>query len=191
MRIVAVECSARTDGLTATMTDAVLSAARSAGAETECVHLADLTIERCRMCDPDGWGDCTREGSCVIEDDFAGLVEKLREADGLVLATPVYFGSLSESARAFTDRLRRVSIAENNRGSLGNLPTVGIAAAGGGGGGTPACMGDIEDALATAGCFILDLIPVAQRNRQYKAEVMGIAGRGLVEFIRANGAQPA
>ena len=63
------------------------------------------------------------------------------------------------------------------------MPTVGIAAAGGSGGGTPSCMASMEKVLGTPGCFVVDLVPVAQRNRHYKADVMRAAGRGLVEFI--------
>jgi multimeric flavodoxin WrbA len=183
LRILAIEASARTDGLTAEMTRAALDGAEAAGAEAEYVHLGDLAIESCRMCDARGWGRCRTEGSCIIEDDFAGLVTKLRGADGFVFATPVYFGDLSESAKAFTDRLRRISTSEATRKFLGDMPTVGIAAAGGSGGGTPSCMASIEKVLSTPGCFVLDLVAVAQRNRHYKAEVMKAAGRGLVEYI--------
>ena len=67
--------------------------------------LPEMAIERCRQCDADGWGVCRARGSCVIEDDFAGLVERMREADAIVFATPVYFSDLSESLRAILDRL--------------------------------------------------------------------------------------
>jgi multimeric flavodoxin WrbA len=167
------------------MVRAVLDGVEEAGAETETVHLADLDIERCRMCDERGWGQCRREGACVIEDDFAGVVAGLEAADGFIFATPVYFGDLSESARAFTDRLRRISTGKPDRNFLGDLPTVGIAAAGGSGGGTTSCMASMEKVLGTPGCFVVDLIPVARRNRHYKAEVMKAAGRGLVDYIRS------
>ena len=71
-----------------------------------------MTIERCRQCDDDGWGLCRREGRCIIEDDFAGLVDKIARADAVVFSTPVYFSDLSESMKAFLDRLRRTCIQE-------------------------------------------------------------------------------
>ena len=46
-------------------------------------------------------------GQCIIEDDFASIMEKIKAADVLVFATPVYFGDLSESMRGFLDRFRR------------------------------------------------------------------------------------
>ena len=184
MNVVGLDCSARRDGLTARMLDAALDGAAEAGARIERIALADLTIEHCRMCEPAGWGLCRAEGRCVIDDDLAGVVEKLLSADAFVFATPVYFGGLSESAKAFTDRLRRTAVGHEPRGYLKNLPTVGIAAAGGSGGGTPSCLADIEKALTVPGCFVVDLVPVARRNERYKAEVLRVVGRGLAAVER-------
>ena len=181
MKILAIESSSRPDGLTANMTGAALQGAGEAGAETEMVALRDHALESCRQCNETGWGDCREKGSCVIDDDLAQLVEKLQAADGFVFATPVYFGDLSEKAKVFTDRLRRLSIGKGGGEFLNGLKTVGIAAAGGSGGGTASCMVSIEKVLGVPGCFVVDLIPVARRNAAYKAEVCKIAGRGLVE----------
>lgn len=179
MNVLVIDASARNDGLTARMSEAAGAGARDTGADVTQVFLQELKIERCRMCDPNGWGDCRSKGSCVIDDDFAGLVTKLRSADRFVFATPVYFGDLSESAKAFTDRLRRISTCPDTKAFLGNLPTVCIAAAGGSGGGTPSCMAAMEKVLTTPGCFVVDLVPVAKRNESHKAEVLRIAGRTL------------
>ena len=179
MKIVAIETSSRKDGLTARMAEGALAGARETWAETELVALRDHRIEVCRQCNPTGWGNCREKGQCVIDDDFATLVGKIEEADGLVLATPVYFGDLSEKARAFTDRLRRVSVCSERKGFLKELPAIGIAAAGGSGGGTASCMVSIEKVLSTAGCLVVDLIPVARRNEHYKEEVCRIAGKAL------------
>lgn len=179
MKVLIVDASARSDGLTARMSKAAEAGARQVGATVEWVSLQELKLERCRMCEPNGWGDCRQKGSCVIDDDFAGLVERLRGADRFILATPVYFGDLSESARAFTDRLRRIGVCPDNRAFLDNLPTVCIAVAGGGGGGTPSCMGSLEKTLTTPGCFVVDLVPVARRNETYKADVLKLAGQAL------------
>lgn len=184
MKVLGIECSARADGLTARMTKAALAGAAEAGAEIECVGLADLTIEHCRMCDPAGWDLCRKEGRCVIDDDLAGVIEKMQAADVLVFATPVYFGDLSESAKAFTDRLRRTATGHDPRGYLNNLPTVCIAAAGGSGGGTATCMTALEKVLSLPGCYILDLIPVARRNEHYKADVLRLTGKALAAVER-------
>lgn len=179
MNVLIIDASARSDGLTARMSQAAGAGACEAGAEVEQMFLHDLQVERCRMCDPDGWGDCRRTGSCVIDDDFAGLVDKLRRVDRFVFATPVYFGDLSESAKALTDRLRRISICPETKGFLDNLPTLCIAVAGGGGGGTASCMAALEKVLSTPGCFVVDLVPVARRNEWYKTEVLRVGARAL------------
>ncbi len=181
MKILAIESSSRPDGLTANMANAALEGAREAGAETELVALRNHTLECCRQCDETGWGDCRTKGSCVIDDDLAELVGKVQAADGLVFATPVYFGDLSEKAKVFTDRMRRVAMGRGRGEFLNGLRTVGIAAAGGSGGGTASCMVSLEKVLSVPGCFIVDLIPVAQRNKGYKAAVCKLAGRALVD----------
>lgn len=181
MKLVAIDSSARREGLTARMTMAAVDAAKGKGASVEVLFLRDLRLERCRQCDPDGWGQCRREGTCVIDDDFASVVSKLEAADALVFATPVYFGDLSESARAFTDRLRRISVSPSKKRFLQDLPTIGIAVAGGSGGGTPSCLGAIEKVLSTPGCLLVDLIPAARRNEHYKEATVRIAVEALVE----------
>jgi multimeric flavodoxin WrbA len=178
-RILCIESSARTDGLTATLAGECLAGAREAGAEVELVRLKDLKIERCRMCDEQGWGECREQGRCVIADDFAGVVEKLRAADGLVFATPVYFADLSESMKALVDRLCRITRDEEAKKALADKPVVGIAAAGGSGNGTTHCMFQLERLLAACGALVLDLIPAAQRNRDYKPQVARLAGAAL------------
>ena len=74
----------------------------------ESIFLPKFTIERCRQCGDDGWGLCRDEGRCVIDDDLASIFEKIKKAEAVVFATPVYFWDLSESMRAFTDRMRRI-----------------------------------------------------------------------------------
>ena len=179
-KVLCIESSARTGGLTATLADECLAGAREAGAETEIVRLKDLKIERCRMCDEQGWGECRKAGRCVIADDFAGVFENLRAADGLILATPVYFADLSESMKALVDRLCRITRDEAAKKVLADKPVVGIAAAGGSGNGTTHCMFQLERLLAACGAFVLDLIPAAQRNRDYKGQVARLAGAALV-----------
>lgn len=181
MKILAIESSSRPDGLTANMVSAALEGARGAGAEVELVALRDYTLEVCRQCDETGWGDCRSKGTCIIDDDLAEIAAKVEAADGLVFATPVYFGDLSEKAKVFTDRFRRTAMGKGGGEYLNGLKTIAIAAAGGSGGGTASCMAALEKILGVPGCFVVDLIPVARRNAAYKAEVCRLAGRALVE----------
>lgn len=74
--------------------------AEAAGHEVELVRLAEQQIGFCRACD-----GCMRNGGrCVLKDDMGPILEKLRKADVLVLATPVYFYGVSAQMKAFIDR---------------------------------------------------------------------------------------
>jgi multimeric flavodoxin WrbA len=143
------------------------------------VFLPTLKIERCRQCDDNGWGLCRKEGRCVINDDMGGLVEKIKEADAVVFATPVYYSDLSESLRAFADRLRRICTHEAGRVSIKGKPAMGVCVAGGGGGGAPACCVRLEKVLATCGFDVVDAIPVRRQNLKVKLQALELAGQWL------------
>jgi multimeric flavodoxin WrbA len=141
--------------------------------------LPQLTIKRCRQCDQNGWGTCRTEGSCVIDDDLAGLVDQVRDADAVVFATPVYFGDLSESMRAFTDRLRRICFHAPDKGGMAGKPAIGVCVAGGGGGGAPSCAVSLERVLRTCGFDVVDLVPVRRQNLAMKLEILQTTGQWL------------
>jgi multimeric flavodoxin WrbA len=166
-------------GQTAQAAQAMREGLVAAGAEGELVYLPTLQIERCRQCDANGWGTCRPEGQCVIDDDLASVVERIRAADVVVFATPVYFGDLSESMRAFTDRLRRITRAQEHRQGIEGKPTVGICVAGGGGGGGPSCTVSLERVLRTCGFDVVDLVPVRRQNLDLKKGILQTTGRWL------------
>ena len=185
MNILMISGSRNPDGKTATMAEALVRGASGEGCECESVLLPEMAIERCRQCDANGCGDCRQKGTCVIEDGFARLVEKVRQADAIVVANPVYFGSLSESLRAFLDRLRRTTCHESGKvGILGTL-AVGVCVAGGGGGGAPRCVEHLQQVLTTCGFDVLDVVPVRRQNMDLKAEVLEATGRWLAHQTKA------
>jgi len=184
MKIIMISGSRNPAGKTASMADALLrgatdAAAPRAGAQCERYFLPELFIRRCRQCDEQGWGECREKGTCVIEDDFANLVEAIRRADAVVVATPVYFSDLSESLRAFLDRLRRTCMHEAGKAKVAGKPAVGICVAGGGGGGAPHCTTSLTRVLATCGFDCVDMIPVRRQNLDAKAAALSAAGRRL------------
>jgi multimeric flavodoxin WrbA len=144
--------------------------------EVERVFLPEVAVERCRQCEDNGWGICRTEGCCVIEDDFAVLVEKIREADAVAFATPVYFSDLSESMRAFLDRLRRISRHDDGQRGIEGKRAVGICVAGGGGGGAPECTVSLKKILRTSGFDVVDMIPVRRQNLDMKVDVLKTVG---------------
>jgi multimeric flavodoxin WrbA len=177
--------SAEALGTTQRVAEALLAGAGAAGAEVERFFLPDLHLERCRQCDPNGWGLCRREGRCVIEDDLATISARLRAADAIVVATPVYYGDLSESTRATLDRLRRVAAHAADHLGLPGKPAVGITVTGGSGNGSVTAAVSLERALATCGFEILDIIPVRIQNLPVKVQVLPHVGRWLVETLEA------
>ena len=179
MKFAIVLGSRTPEGQTARATDAVRRGLIDGGGEGETLYLPQLAIERCRQCEENGWGVCRTEARCIIEDDFASVVEALRGADALVFGTPVYFGDLSESMRAFTDRLRRVCFRAPDNGGMAGKPAIGVCVAGGGGGGAPSCTVSLERVLRTCGFDLVDLVPVRRQNLEMKLELLQITGRWL------------
>jgi multimeric flavodoxin WrbA len=179
MRILALLGSRNPRGQTARAAEAVAEGAGRAGADVETVLLPALAIERCRQCDERGWGLCRQEGRCIIEDDLAALIEKMRAADALLFATPVYFGDLSESLRAMLDRVRRTSMHEAGKRGLAGKAALGLAVAGGGGGGAPACCASLEKVLRTIAFDLVDLVPVRRQNLDFKCDVLRLTGEHL------------
>ena len=169
------------EGQTARAANALVEGASAGTDACEKVLLPEVKIERCRQCDERGWGLCRSEGKCVIDDDFAALLEKLKAADGAVFANPVYFSDLSESLRAFLDRLRRVTRHDAGKVGITGKPALGICVAGGGGGGAPACALSLEKVLSTCGFDVVDMVPVRRQNLDMKCDILKTVGRWFVD----------
>ncbi len=74
-------------------------ALRQEGIDLEEIFLADKRIEYCVGC-----GVCMEKGKCWRQDDHAGIVGKLLAADGVILASPVYFKHVTAQMKTFLDR---------------------------------------------------------------------------------------
>jgi len=86
-------------GNTGQLLEALVEAAKGAGAQVDLFCLSDMDIKPCRGC-----GACHKTGECVIQDDFAQVKKALLEADGIVLASPNYIFSVSAQMKAMMDR---------------------------------------------------------------------------------------
>ncbi len=170
------------EGRTASSAEALLEGLASEGCHSEEIFLTEMSIERCRQCDMDGYGLCRAEGRCVIEDDFTSLVDRIRDVDLAIFATPVYFGDLSESMHAFLRRLQRICRHESARKAISGKPAVGICMAGGGGGGAPSCAVSLERVLRGCGFDVVDMIPVRRQNLDLKLDVLRTTGKWLVSY---------
>lgn len=103
-RIVAVNASPRSQWNTGTLVRRAAEGAQSAGAQVEVVDLYQLEqFTGCRSCFA-----CKREphlGECVYPDGLAGVLEKIRQADGLILGTPNYLSNVSAGCHALYERM--------------------------------------------------------------------------------------
>jgi multimeric flavodoxin WrbA len=172
-------------GQTARAVEALLDGFQGGGGEAERIFLPTLQIEHCRQCEDNGWGICRQEGACIVKDDFGTLVTKIKEADAVVFATPVYWGDLSESMRAFTDRLRRICTYAPTRVGIEDKPVIGVCVAGGGGGGSLSCCASLEKTLNTSGFDVLDMIPVRRQNLKAKLNRLRLAGAWLATLLKS------
>lgn len=100
-KILLVMGSPRKDGNSATLAKQVAAGAGAAGAEVESFYLHGMNIQACTACDA-----CReeRDRDCVIDDDMETLYAKLRQADALVIASPIYWFTVSAQTKLFMDR---------------------------------------------------------------------------------------
>jgi len=99
-RIVVLSGSPRKNGNTARLTEAFIEGAEAAGKEISLFRVAGLQIGGCRGC-----GHCFKnQGVCIQQDDMQPILDALRKADALVLASPVYYFSVSAQLKLVIDR---------------------------------------------------------------------------------------
>jgi multimeric flavodoxin WrbA len=178
MRALMILGSRNPEGRTARCATAMGKGLAKGGGTSEMVFLPKIKLERCRQCDADGWGICRAEGRCVIDDDFAPVVTKLKAADVVVFANPVYFRDLSESMKTFTERLRRISFRQQKPPMQGK-PAIGVCLAGGGGGGAPSASFNLETILQMIGFDVVDMINVRRQNIDIKIPMLEMTGEWL------------
>ncbi len=107
MKVLAIASSPRRHGNSETLLDSALKGIRSKNADTEKVVLRDLNLYPCQGC-----GRCSVKGSCKIRDDMRFLLTSIRRADAVIIASPVYFGSVTALLKIMIDRCQ-VLWAEN------------------------------------------------------------------------------
>jgi multimeric flavodoxin WrbA len=98
-KILAVYGSPRRKGNTATLLQEAVRGAREEGATVEEVVLRDLKISPCLEI----YG-CKKAGRCAIQDDFQPLYDQLLASQGLMLASPIFFYSVSAHTKSMIDR---------------------------------------------------------------------------------------
>jgi len=184
MNILVFSSSPNKDGLTAACAAAAIEGVRAAGGEAAEIRLNDLNIGPCKACD-EGWGTCFEAHTCQTQDDFQALHARTLEADAYVFVTPVYWGDLSESAKSFTDRLRRCEATRREASGLSGKPVIAVAAAGGSGNGMITCLASLERWVEHVRARKFDFIPVNRWSRAYKLATIRAAAQAMVEEAAA------
>ena len=99
MKVLGIMGSPRIKGNTDLLLDEALKGAESQGAETEKLLIHNLKISGCREIYA-----CLKDGNCVIKDDMENLYPKLLDADRLIIASPMFFYSVTAQLKAIIDR---------------------------------------------------------------------------------------
>ena len=124
VKVLGISGSPRRSGSTEMLLDEALRGASSAGAVTDKLILNDLSLRPCQGC-----GGCGKTGVCVTEDDMGLVYDKVGDSDSIIIASPVYFGSVSAQLKTMIDRFnshwvrksflkKPVSKKKNRRGAF-------------------------------------------------------------------------
>jgi len=112
MKVVAFSGSARKDGNTAILVNAVFKELKKAGIKTELVQLSGKKVRGCIAC-----MKCfeNQDKRCALKGDVINdCIEKMLEADGIILASPTYFSDVSAEMKALIDRAGFVAKANQD-----------------------------------------------------------------------------
>ncbi|MCP8386568.1 flavodoxin family protein [Clostridioides difficile] len=123
MKVLAINGSARKNGNTAILINTVFEKLNKVGIETEMVQFAGNVIEPCKAC----WA-CGGQKNCVHRKDmFREVFDKMKNADGIILGSPVYSANISANMQAFLERA--AVVCDMNPGLLKHKAGASIAAA--------------------------------------------------------------
>lgn len=100
MKVLVINGSPNKNGCTGTALEEVVKTLNSEGIETEEIHVGNKDIRGCVACNR-----CVELGKCVFDDLVNEVAPKLQAADGLIIGSPVYWGSPNGTLLAFMDRL--------------------------------------------------------------------------------------
>jgi NAD(P)H-dependent FMN reductase len=177
-RIVGIVCSPHKDGMTHRLVRQALAGAKAKGADVFLEFLADEEMEACRACGGNCWETC----ECVRKPISADRMKRLQEADGLVMAVPVYFWQMNGMTHLFIDKMRwdtgSVLTPRNRRAAFG------IACAGGSGTGCVMALQALYRYFYNWSFHGIHPLPVTRFNFEQALEEAYVGGGELVDAIR-------
>ena len=122
MKAIAITGSPRKNGNTEILARHTLKVIEEEGIETELISLAGKDIRPCNACMV-----CREEETCPIKDDLFPIYEKMKAADAIILASPVYFSSVTALLKALMERAGYIGLWKGRlgRGKVGGPLVVG------------------------------------------------------------------
>ena len=103
----------------------------------------------------------------------------MADVDAFIIVTPVYWGEMSESAKALTDRLRRCEAFQQDKNIFEGKPVICVAAAGGSGNGVISCLASMERFVMHVKATKFDFIGITRNTREYKLEAIYEAAKNM------------
>jgi multimeric flavodoxin WrbA len=100
MKVIMINGSPHEEGTTFRALSEVGKALNDNGVDYEIIRVGHLNVVGCDVCCA-----CSKIGKCVKDDIVNQLIEKIEDADGLIIGTPVYYASLNGSLKSLLDRL--------------------------------------------------------------------------------------
>ncbi|MDR1312782.1 MAG: flavodoxin family protein [Deltaproteobacteria bacterium] len=124
MTVLAVNGSPRKGGNTSVMLGWVLAELEKEGFKTETFHVGGLEVKGCKACN-----GCAKKKdySCVQDDAINGFIRKAKDAEALVIGSPVYFADITPETKCVIDRLGFVDL--NNGNLLRRKPGAAVVVA--------------------------------------------------------------
>ncbi|ACX72059.1 NADPH-dependent FMN reductase [Methanocaldococcus vulcanius M7] len=126
MKVIGISGSPRPEGNTTLLVKEALKVIENEGIDVEFISLANKELNPCIGCNL-----CKEEGKCPIIDDVEEILEKMKEADGIILGSPVYFGGVSAQLKMLMDRSRPLRIGFQLKNKVGGAIAVGASRNGG------------------------------------------------------------
>ena len=112
MKVIAINGSPNKKGNTFHLINHVLDELNNEGIETELIQLGGTAVMGCKAC-----MSCfkNKDGKCIQNNDLVNFcIEKMTEADGIILGSPVYFANMTTEIKALIDRSGLVAMANGN-----------------------------------------------------------------------------
>ena len=101
IKVLGINASPRAGGNTDVAVDKVLEGAKNKGADTEKIILSELKFIPCQECEiPND------DGTCNFRDDMDAVYQKIKDADVIILGSPIFFGSISGQTKVMIDRFQ-------------------------------------------------------------------------------------